>query len=231
MLDYAISSYVPTITGLILGRERRTSKDRSVDRGLLAVAMGSTPGHVDLPAAEEEVSRVTSMWPGRSTVLINDAATSARVADALRTHEVAHFACHADFDTEDASSGHLALADDGMSPLSVWRVVDSEPSGHAELVYLSACSTSRPNIALPAEGLHVASAFYAAGFAQAIGNLWRIDDDVALGACVAIYASMLDPNATGSLNGGKAVNAWERAERLRNRNAPTTWANLVHTGL
>ncbi|MGX1135612.1 tetratricopeptide (TPR) repeat protein [Streptomyces glaucescens] len=229
MLDYAVSSFIPSVTALLAGRQRAERAVRGT-RTVLGVAMRTTPGFAELTAADAEIEAVSLLWPHRSVLLHGKEATSASVTTALRSHHIAHFACHAAVSHDDPFSARLVLSDDTTSPMTIWRMVDSGATVAGELAYLSACQTARPNIALPTEALHVASAFYAAGFDQVIGNLWPVEDEISLQGCRAVYTRLAESADADMLEGARAVNAWGRAQRRRDPNTITRYASMTHTG-
>ncbi|MEU6665692.1 CHAT domain-containing protein [Streptomyces sp. NPDC046727] len=230
MLDYAVSSFVPSVGALLAGR-RRAGRAAGEVRSVLGVAMRTTPGFDELTAADAEIDAIAHLWPHRTVLLHGAEATSAAVTTALRSHHLAHFACHAAMSHDDPFSARLVLSDDATSPLTIWRLVDSGAAGAGELAYLSACRTARPSIALPAESLHIASAFYAAGFNQVIGNLWPVEDEVSLRGSRTVYARLTESADADSLPGAEAVNAWGRAQRGRDPHTITRYASMIHTGM
>ncbi len=230
MLDYAVSSFTPSVTALLAGRQRAA---RAVHEShtVLGVAMRTTPGFAELTAADAEIEALADLWPHQAVLLHGEQATSASVTAALRSHHIVHFACHAAVSYDDPFSARLVLSDDETSPLTIWRMVDSGASGTGELAYLSACRSARPNIALPTESLHIASAFYAAGFDQVIGNLWPVEDEISLQACRTVYTQLAESADAGMLRGAQAVNNWGRAQRGRDPNTLTRYASMTHTGI
>jgi CHAT domain-containing protein len=97
-------------------------------------------------------------------LLLDEHATISSVLAALPEATWAHFACHASADPTVPSRGGFALHD---ATLAIPEISQLQ-LGHAELAYLSACSTANRGLRLPDESLHLASAFQLAGFRHVI---------------------------------------------------------------
>jgi CHAT domain-containing protein len=193
--------------------------------------METTPGFDDLRAAHAEIDAISAVWPGRILELRGPDTTTENVIAALRTHPIAHFACHALMSHTDPFSARLVLTEDDESPLTLWRLIDAGAAETGELAYLSACRTARASIALPTEALHIAAAFYAAGFRHVIGSLWEVEDSVGLAACRAIYTRLAGGEHAGTLDAARAVNSWARAQRRDDPRTMTRYATITHTGI
>ena len=84
-------------------------------------------------------------------VLSGNAATRDLVLAKLASYPVAHFACHAVSGAPDAS--RLVISDDEANPLTV-AAISNLDLPHADLAYLSACSTRPADTAEAAIALH-----------------------------------------------------------------------------
>jgi CHAT domain-containing protein len=63
----------------------------------------------------------------------------------------------------------------------------------AQLAFLSACSTAENQVAhLADEAMHIASAFFIAGFSHAVGSMWPSDDCVCVRVAERFYASLAE---------------------------------------
>jgi hypothetical protein len=172
VLDRAICSYLPTVRSLPASQPSAPPR-RDTLPNVLAIAMAVTPGVADLPGVGAEVEHLTSCLPA-TTVLTNSQATHAAVLAALPHHRWAHFACHATSSIGDSSLGHLLTHDHETCPLSVRDIARLRLHG-AELVYLSACETTRAPRRLADEAMHLTGAFRMAGYTHVIGTLWPIN--------------------------------------------------------
>ncbi len=118
-----------------------------------------------------------------------------------------------------------------MDELTLSQISTRNLSGQTWIAYLSACSTARVETKLLAdECLHLASGFQVAGFAHAIGSLWRANDDICDLLAGSFYRSLTN---SGTKRSKGAV-----AEALRNAILEIRtesqdlelWAPFIHSG-
>jgi CHAT domain-containing protein len=227
VLDRAVSSYTPTVRALLHSRARPAPAGEWT---ALAVAMPDTPGHAALPATVVEATAFATDFAGAASgrsALVGTAATRAAVCAALPGAAFAHFACHASSDPAEAETSHLLLHD---GPLSVTELSRLRLDG-AQLAYLSACATARGSIALADEAVHLASAFQLAGYAQAIGTLWEVDDLAAAHTAEQVHRELVrTTHRAARPPAALALHMVTRRMRAEYRADPWTWAAHVHAG-
>ena len=216
VLDRVVSSYAPTIRALLHAQSRPAAPQRR----LLSVAMSQTPGQAPLPATLAEAEALVRRLGGENP-LVDAAATRGNVGSALASASWAHFACHAHSDPASPSNSHLLLHDRPMSVAEVSRL----RLEHAELAYLSACSTARGSAKLADEAIHIASAFQLAGYRHVIGALWSVDDTTAAGVAEGFYRRLTDDTSPAD-----ALHAVIRSMRDEQPLTPSQWAAYVHAG-
>jgi tetratricopeptide (TPR) repeat protein len=226
--DRVVSSYTPTIRVLLHARRSQPAGHRSqVGHDVLVVAMPATPGEPALPGAGSEADLLRTRFPGQTRTLIGSGATRATVTAALPAARWAHFACHATTDLADPSASRLLLHDHQQQPLTVADVARLRLE-HADLAFLSACSTARPGTWLTDEAIHLASAFQLAGFRHVIGTLWPVSDRIAADTATAIYTALTSARDTDTT--ATALHAVTRQLRDRRPHAPAAWASHIHNG-
>jgi CHAT domain-containing protein len=243
-MDRVVSSYTPTVGALAHARTQRPAATPGAAPQSLIVAMPTTPhlpAEARLAYVQAEANLLQRRLPN-PTVLIepppaaataNDGQlpTRAAVLQRLPDCAIAHFACHGSTDPADPSQNRLLLHDHRTSPLTVAALAPVVLE-HAQLCYLSACSTARlTDDRLPDEAIHLATAFQLAGFPHVIGTLWEIDDAIAVEIADAFYTALAGPN--GALDPSHAASAIHQAARaLRDRfpAAPYLWASHIHAG-
>jgi hypothetical protein len=231
--DRVVSSYTPTIRALIHARRTRSvnsSSDRSTAAqggGVVVVAMPHTPGTSGLPGAVAEADIVRRRFRGQAMTLVGSEATRDAVIGALPKARWAHFACHGSADLANPSASRLLLNDHSERPFTVVDVARLRLE-HAELAFLSACSTARPGGRLADEAIHLASAFQLAGYRHVIGTLWPINDHNAVEVADELYTALA---TTGSADPA-AIALHAVMRRLRNRwpHMPSVWASHIHIG-
>jgi tetratricopeptide (TPR) repeat protein len=233
VLDYVISSYLPTVRALAHARSHRPyDEDVGADGGadshhrVLAVAMPHTPDACDLPGAMAEVAMLKRLVSSQATVLAGRQATHESVLAQLPTARWAHFACHGFSESSDPSVSRLLLHDHKQRPLTVVDIARLLLD-QAELAFLSACSTAQPGTRLADEAIHLASAFQLIGYRHVISTLWSINDRPAVRIAEDIYTGLTAP---GTVNVAAVVHAAIRRSRDRWAEAPSVWAAHVHVG-
>ncbi|MFF5427768.1 MULTISPECIES: CHAT domain-containing protein [unclassified Streptomyces] len=218
LTDLAVSSYAPTVRMLRLGRRRAPGRLRRP----LVVSVPHAPGAAPLPGAAAEADLLRDLVPG-TVVLEGPEATRDAVLDALGRHPCLHFAGHG-INTPD---GTLLLLHDCLErPFTTQDVLDRDLPG-GDLAYLSACEAAQTSVLLPDEATHFGAALSVAGYRHVIGTLWRVDDEVALGAAENFYgrlarATVFDP--------ALALHETVRALRTAYPSMPGLWAAHVHIG-
>ncbi len=177
----------------------------------------------DLPAVRQEAETLHASYPD-ALRLRGRAATVGRVMSELSKSTWVHFACHATADYVAPSRGGLHLADGMLT------VTDISPLllHHAELAYLSACSTANRGVRYANESITPASAFQLAGFRHIIASLWPLEDSDAAMVAGAFYNKMPDDPVADLASDVLRQVALEL--RSEHPNRPDLWAPLVHIG-
>lgn len=228
VLDRVISSYTPTIRALAHARRQRSAPPSTV-----VVAVPDAPESSPLDAAEAEASIVQAFIP--SATILPPAGTQTShdtVTAALREHSVAHLACHGLTNRGDPTASRLLLHDHRTNPLTLHSVTRLRLE-HAQLAYLSACSTTDNNPLQADEATHLTGAFQLAGYRSVIGTLWPINDHTATAVARDVYAT-LTHDGTKPPDPGLAAQALHRAvrnQRDRTPALPTRWAAYLHAGI
>lgn len=222
VLDQVISSYAPTVRGLVAapesGHPRRPTP--------LVVSVPAAPGLPALPHVRAETAALTSRFP-QHRLLADEQAVRQAVLDALPTHSWVHFACHA-VGADGVGAGRLFLHDHASAPLTVADLARLHLR-HADVAFLSACETGIGREELDDEALHIAGACRMAGFRHVVGTLWEVRDKLAKEVTAAFYSEI---EAAG-WDTGQIARALHEAVRQRRAQHPTTpvlWAQYVHVG-
>jgi tetratricopeptide (TPR) repeat protein len=240
VLDRVISSYTPTIGALV---HARAVPAPAVPISSLVVAMPTTPGmrhEGRLDNVRAEASMLQDLLPSPLVLTepspADDTSASqlpskATVLGFLSRCSIAHFACHGYNDPADPSQSRLLLHDHEQDPLTV-AALAPVALDHAQLAYLSACSTARAtNSQLLDEAIHLASAFQMAGFPHVIGTLWELNDKIAVEIARTLYNAITKPD--GTLDADHAAEALHHAIRAQRELYPDTpylWASHIHAG-
>ncbi|MEU6765498.1 CHAT domain-containing tetratricopeptide repeat protein [Streptomyces sp. NPDC046853] len=237
VMDRVISSYTPTIHTLRHARQRRLRPSDNI-RSLI-VAMPTTPGLSPLPYALDEARRIQALLPNPVQLTErahddpclapdDDTPTTATVLAALPECAIAHFACHGASNRNDPSQSLLLLHDHTTTPLTVSTLAQTN-TDHADLAYLSACSTADPGYLLD-EAIHLTSAFQLAGFPRVVGTLWPIDDRLSAEIAESFYTHLRPSGTLAPDQAAAALHHTIRAVRDRFPSMPSLWAAYLHAG-
>jgi CHAT domain-containing protein len=225
-----ISSYTSTFKALRYARQKASSI--SSQGKMLIVAMPNTRGQLPLNV-EPEVKAIGNVF--RDLVIDMKNAQKDEVLKKLPECHFAHFACHGMCDAKQPSEGGLLLADDALLTVSD---LDRLNLPHAEIAYLSACSTAEiATKNLVDEAIHLANSFQLIGFRNVIGTMWGADDDAAAEIAKRFYENLhkrLDipglqeePQVAFALH--QAVTAFK--SQGNNGQAILKWGPFIHLGV
>ncbi|KAK0703692.1 CHAT domain-containing protein [Lasiosphaeria miniovina] len=248
VFDFFVSSYTPSLGALEYARRTMhrmssntvsaTDTNRLPEAAL--VSMRFTPDvQPDLEHAASEVReaeamlrrgyKVTTMGHPREE--FQAVPYRKPVVQALRTCEVAHFACHGVADPLEPLRSRLLLCDwKGGHSLTVGFLMRIEFRS-CRLVNLSACDMAvNRDLLLREEGLHVAGAFQMAGVPNVLATMWPIVDAVAPQVSRHVYSELL-----GSGERLQVANVAESLHKavmglMKSGESVAVWGPYVHFG-
>lgn len=233
LLDYAISSYIPTVRTLVdRGKKALTIDNKRL--GLLLVCQSDTPGLPRIPGATEEVRMVEKRLRQCSNLKIDCLesvnSTISQCLQNMDTHSWVHFACHASQNTSDPLRSAFYLHDGDLDLSSIIRT----RLDNADLAFLSACQTSAGDEKLSEEAVHLAAGMLAAGFRGVVATMWSIQDRYGPELAENFYANLVE----GELFKSERA-AWSlhfATQKLRDKlsdseTALLTWVPYVHFGI
>jgi CHAT domain-containing protein len=238
VFDYAISSYIPTIS-IWTDRGQHSRKVSVESTGICMVSQEAAPGLPHIPGTRKEIARVAAMVSSepdvRAVRLEDGAATKAAVLAAMENHNWIHLACHGCQDPNEPLKSGFALADGRLESSTIIK----HNSKYAEFAFLSACQTSTGDDTLSEESVHLAAAMLVAGYRGVVGTLWSINDRHAPDVAEDFYRELLarSRKVEGKmrLDGEQAAYALHYAvQRLRKRVGHSNylvWAPYVHLGV
>jgi CHAT domain-containing protein len=152
LLDYAISSYTPTLTALI--QASRPCSAVQKEPQLLLVAQPSAFGQVVLPGTKEELDRIQKHTRNLPVLrLVEHTATVENVIKGLKECSWVHFACHGIQEVAHPTESSLLLA--GNSRLTLTDIIKLSLI-QADFAFLSACQTATGTEELSEEAIHLA---------------------------------------------------------------------------
>ncbi|KAF6743660.1 CHAT domain-containing protein [Ephemerocybe angulata] len=174
VLDYAVSSYTPTITTLT----ERVKNSRSIDRavsGLFITSQPNAPGGSPIPGTTKEVRSIYDMATESGTrvkKLEGSAITINECLDYMGTFSSIHLACHASQNAADPLKSRFLFHN---GTLELGTIIQRNLKD-ADLAFLSACQTSTGEENLSDEAVHLAAGMLAAGYRRVVATMWSIGD-------------------------------------------------------
>jgi CHAT domain-containing protein len=170
---------------------------------------------------------------GIDVLLLEDSkATKEKVKAEMKSYSWAHFACHGVQDVQEPLESGLCLHDGRLELLEIMK----EKSQNLDLAFLSACQTSKGDIRLSGEVVHVAAGMLAAGYNGVVSTMWSISDMHGPAFAAEFYEYLLREKRLNEMDSTQAAYALDYATRkIRERLGEDdttflTWAPYVHFG-
>jgi CHAT domain-containing protein len=187
-----------------------------------ALVMGDPT--LDLKGAEVEAKNVASLF--RTNAYLKRAATKGALLSNLSQAKYFHFAGHGEFLSDSPQSVRLLLAGAGPNEVVDYLYVQDIISLNLKLrlAILSACETGLGNVLGGDEVEGISRGFLAAGTANLITSLWKVDDTATQAMMTHLYAKLE--------SGASVSEALSDARRLTRKDFPHPgyWAAFVLTG-
>lgn len=246
VFDFFVSSYTPSLGALEYARMtmHRMSSAASADSSIplpeaALISMKFTPDvSPDLNQAPDEVRETERILRREYKIVtmghpkedFQSVPSRKLVVQALRTCEIAHFACHGVADPLEPLRSKLLLWDWERRPLTVGFLMRMDFES-CRLVNLSACDMAvNRDLLLREESLHMAGAFQMSGVPNVLATMWPIVDSVAPQVSRGIYSDLLGSdgrfqfaNIATALH-KVAMGLWKRGESV------IVWDPYVHFG-
>jgi CHAT domain-containing protein len=198
-----------------------------------------------LPASEQELERIQSLYPHRLTLNRRQATESALIKH-IGEYEIVHLATHALSDKQSSMLSAIVLAEephfatrasvegkkaDGLTldgALQAQEIYSLKPE-RTRLVVLSSCRSGlgdeRRNEALGG----LAQAFLVAGVPAVVASLWDIDDDSAAGLMEKFHVAHRVNKLSFSQSLRQAQLSFLQTSSVKRRH-PFFWATFMVTG-
>jgi len=159
-------------------------------------------------------------------------ATIDKVKTEMKAHSWVHFACHGIQDMNEPLKSGVHLHNGRLELLEIMRQQISNP----DLAFLSACQTSKGDLKLSEEVVHLAAGMLAAGYNGVVGTMWAISDMHGPEFAMEFYQYLLKEKGSEGLNSTWAAYALDHATRKVRESlgeddaAFLTWVPYVHFG-
>ncbi|KAH6902034.1 CHAT domain-containing protein, partial [Coprinopsis sp. MPI-PUGE-AT-0042] len=237
VLDYAVSSYVPTITTLTnrVKNHQQINKDAL---GLFLTSQPNAPGTSPIPGTIKEVQsifRMAAQNGARAAMLRGSTLTVDECLQYMQHFSCIHLACHASQNAAEPLKSQF-LFHNGSLDLATIIQRDIK---NADLAFLSACQTSAGDEKLSDEAVHLAAGMLAAGYRRVVATMWSIGDGNAPEVANDFYSYLFSHQEDGSgssVDGSISAYALHHAvQQLRGRldnseSSLLAWVPYVHFG-
>ncbi|KAJ2927363.1 hypothetical protein H1R20_g9731, partial [Candolleomyces eurysporus] len=238
ILNYAVSSYTPSITLLADRVKNNHPVDQNVS-GLFLTSQPNAPGLSPIPGVTREVRSIHKQAVEHGVRVLNLEGDDVTIDTALQHMEefsCIHFACHASQDQNEPLQSRFRFH---SGSLDLSRIIRKNLK-NADLAFLSACETSTGEEKLSEEVVHLAAGMLAAGYRRVVATMWAISDGHAPEVASDLYGYLLARRVEGDgsgFNGSDSAYALHHAiQQLRERlvddseQSLLTWIPYVHFG-
>ncbi|KAF8810875.1 hypothetical protein BYT27DRAFT_7090903, partial [Phlegmacium glaucopus] len=243
--DFVVSSYIPTVRSL--NNKFIASSASSKCTSIVLISQPNTPGLSSIPSTRTETHALEALMKGSAVdaLLLEDSkATRQRVKAEMKGRGWAHFACHGVLeyrahrktllvqDVDQPLESGLCLHDGRLELLEIMK----EEIPKLDLAFLSACQTSKGDVKLSEEAVHLAAGMLAAGYRGVVGTMWSISDMHGPAFATEFYEYLLREKGLNGLDSTQAAYALDYATgKVRGRlgegdTAFLTWVPYVHFG-
>jgi tetratricopeptide (TPR) repeat protein len=213
----------PTVSVISQLQSRARSPRGPQHWRMLAVGSPAAgPEFPPIPGTAGQVAAIAGLIPG-TVSLTGSAAGRQQLTHHLRTATHVHIAAHA-FGTPDDYLPHIVLSDGLGGPDRLYAAEIARLSMQADLVFLSACSTSVGRLSVGEGVVSVGRAFVLAGARCVIATLWPIEDTEAVDLVSFFYARLRE----GAPPAEAAIQA--RRNAVEHDADPRAWAGLQVIG-
>ncbi|KAF6747915.1 CHAT domain-containing protein [Ephemerocybe angulata] len=238
VLDYAVSSYTPTVTMLtdLVRNSRHVEKDVS---GLFLTNQPNPTGLPPIPGTTTEVRSIFTKAEEvgvRALKLEGSAVTVPKCLEYMADYSSIHLACHTFQKAADPLQSRF-LFNEGFLDLGTIMHMNLK---NGDLAFLSACHTSTGQEKFSDEAVHLAAGMLAAGYHRVVATMWVISDELALDVANDFYGHLLTHGTgrtDGTFDGSQSAYALHHAiQQLRlhldsdSETALLTWVPYVHFG-
>ena len=162
-------------------------------------------------------------------LLVDSQATKEKVKAEMESRSWIHFACHG---VQQSLKSSLCLHDSHLDLLEIMKLKILNP----DFVFLSACQTSKGDLQLSEEVVHLTAGMLAAGYRGVVGTMWKISDMYGPKFATEFYQYLLRERGLEGLDSTRAAYALDYATRKVREGlgegdaAFLTWVPYVHFG-
>ncbi|KAH6905451.1 CHAT domain-containing protein [Coprinopsis sp. MPI-PUGE-AT-0042] len=237
LADYAISSYIPTVSALTARVRDKRERKKCATR-LLLVSVPEAKGQLPIHGTTREARALGEFATAHGIDhlhLEGKEANAESVMKEISESSIVHLACHASQNTVDPMQSAFHLQD---GQLELFTIIKANLK-NGDLAFLSACQTGTGDEKLSNEAIHLAAGMLAAGFRGAVATMWAINDNCAPKLAEDFYKDLLERGREkgGGMDSEDAAFALHYAtQELKKRlggaeRSLLAWVPYVHYGL
>ncbi|KAF8815812.1 hypothetical protein BYT27DRAFT_7238250 [Phlegmacium glaucopus] len=178
---------------------------------LVLVSQPNAPCLPPIPWAKKETQDLEALMKETvDTLLLEDStATREKVKEAMMSCSWAHFACHGVQDVSQPLESGLCVYDGRLELLEIMKQTIPNP----DLAFLSACQTSKGDLKLSEEVVHLTAGMLAVGYRGVVGTMWSISDRHGPEFAMEFYKYLLSEKGFKGLDSTRASYALDHATR------------------
>ncbi|KAJ2927668.1 hypothetical protein H1R20_g9432, partial [Candolleomyces eurysporus] len=230
ILNYAVSSYTPSVT-LLADRIKNNHPIHQDVSGLFLTSQPNAPGLYPIPGVTKEVTSIHNQAVEHGVQALNLAGSDVTVDTALQHMEefsCIHFACYASQDQNEPLQSRFRFHSGSLDLSTIIR----KNLKNADLAFLSACQTSTGEEKLSEEVVHLAAGMLAAGYRRVVATMWAIADNHAPDVASDFYGYLSARRAEGDgsgFDGSDSAYFGVQAAAMRHSKRVFTFFSLFHT--
>jgi len=226
ILDFAVSSYTPTVTAL-LEAYRETP---ITYKGFLGVSQSCTPKQTSLPNADKELDKIKQFDSSlKFNSLQGELATVESVLKGMEERSWIHLACHAVQHPSSPTESAFCLHNGNLTLSKIM----TKSFHNADFAFLSACQTATGDKNLPDEAVHLAAGMLAAGYRSVIATMWSIEDINAPFIADKMYTHLCEAGPDSTMAAHALHHAVKQLrKKLEKPGSPAflSWIPFIHVG-
>ncbi|KAJ7910337.1 CHAT domain-containing protein [Mycena leptocephala] len=225
--DKFIHSYTSTL-GSLLDAYAKNSSSAGPKLAVVGVTHTDSTRCGFLNGVEPEVKKILSISKDSHVqCLLGEQATVDAVKLQLQECSWVHLACHGYQNPQYPAQSHLRLYRGILELETILRM----PLPNAQFVFLAACQTAMGDIQLVNESFHLGGGFITAGFQNAIGTMWSMNDNDGPVVAEIVY-SHLFRNGQHPKHTDAAEALQLAVKHLKDTKVPCErWIPFIHMGV
>lgn len=226
LLDRFSISYEFAASLMLQKKDRQVTDSPSI---LLCAPVTFPQGLSDLPATEQEVTRIATLFPARARVALHEVANEATIkSQNLSAFDYLHFATHGVADEVSPGQSRLSLTAAPPEDGDLYTGEIYTLNLHAKLAVLSACETGLGKLSKGEGVIGLSRALIYAGAENLVVSFWNVSDESTAVLMENFYTNLLN-NKQHSFGDALRSSKLQLIKQGR-YTAPYYWAPFILVG-